>query len=238
MSENLPTERPDAGAATFDKSDPNSIISLLPKVVSQTIQDSVLKESALFELDEKTLYRTLRRENKTPTPTDNRLRLKFWVEYDRAREAGVRHMNMNNVWSGICHKEFFYNVYLKHPEKVAWMVCIPTTYAVKMEEALNFGIDQLREVLDMETVDAKLIALKVKIVEMLDMRLNGAYTQRIEQKSMNVHVGVGNKAVSNAIANLSMDDLEQRIKDLEADERREQREIAAQAVKTIDVEKV
>ena len=211
----------------FNRAEPRALINLVPGAVADAFLETSQKRTDLLGLDEKTLYRTLRQEECTPTPTDNRLRLKFWDEYDRA-QATQTGMDMISVFAGICTKDYFYGRYLKAPEKVAWLLNPPASYTIKMEEALSYGVDQLREILDMPLVnsqgrfDVKLAELKAKIVAMLDVRVKGAVVQKVENtnKNMSLNVQTSDRALAEKLVGASMSDLEKRLKELERRERR------------------
>lgn len=206
-----------------DLKDPRSILNLVPQAVADAISEVLFEHPDLFEVDEHELYKKLGSHGRQPNPTDNRLRLKFWDEYDRVQASGAAKMNMVSVLSGICSREMFYKKYLKQPTKLAWLVCPPTGYMIKAEEALEFGIEQLRELLDFPNtyhgkVDTKLGELKLKIVAMLDMRVKGA----VIQKSMNLHASVSNQAVAKAAEAATEEDLMRQLEELEKKNRKAQ----------------
>lgn len=215
-------ETPGPGISHMDvwtRSDPRSVINLVPPAVGEAMLLAAKAKPDLFGVDERTLWNTLRLSNKCPSPTDNRLRLKFWDEYDRA-QAELKNIIISNVTPGVCSREYFTQNYLASPEKVAWLLCPPASYVVKMEEALAFGIEQLRDILELPTtspsgrVDTKLAELKAKIVAMMDIRVKGAITQKIEQKSMNINVQTSDKQVANRALQGSMEDIEKRLREL------------------------
>ncbi len=204
----------------FDKENPASVLNLLPPVLVTTIEEAVFTHGHLFEKDEKTLKHELRSASQTPVAHDHRIRMKFWMEYDRAVGSGKKMMVINNVIAGVCSKEAFYKHYLNSPFRVAWMLCPPTSYMVKAEEGLNFGMDQLRDMLEIDHMpggkfDAKIAAVKIKIVEMLENRVKGA----IVQKTLQVNVGVPS---TRTLEQASSDELMSRIKELDAKNRRAQ----------------
>lgn len=207
----------------FDRSDERSVVRLVPLAVSNYFEDHIAARPDLFAVDERDLYQTLRKEQKQPTPTDNRLRLKFWDEYDRCQSMGKGSMQMASVIAGICSKQFFYDRYLKTAEKVAWLLCPPTGYLTKAEEALEFGIEQIRDILDQPhvvggKVDTKLGDLKAKIVMMLDVRVKGA----VMTKNVNMNLNATTKQVANAATAVSAEDLMRQLKDIEALNRKAQ----------------
>jgi len=137
-----------------------------------------------------------------PTPTLNRLRISFWREFDRAQTKNTD-MKMVKVYAGICPKEQFER-YLDNDNHTVWILKPPVDYVNAMEEALMFGIDRLREILEIplvqtrhiklrdadgadyldtyEEFDPKTAELLIKTVAMLDMRVKGALVQKVEQK--------------------------------------------------------
>lgn len=193
---------------------------MVPTAIATALEEHMFTNPEYFDLDERELWRKLRDDSKTPTPTDNRLRLKFWVEYDRAMAHGGR-FTIGNVLASLCTGEYFYKKYLSHPGKVAWLVTPPAGYLVKAEEALEFGLEQLRDLLDQPhvsfgKVDTKLGELKAKIVMMLDARVKGAVVQR----SMNMNINTSTNTVNKELTGASMEELEKRLKELDARERR------------------
>lgn len=209
----------------WNRADDRALINLVPGAVSQALLTAASSRPELFGQDEQWLRKKLREENETPNATDNRLRIMFWLEYDQA-QAQNRKMNIGAVTAGVCSTQFFYQRYLLVPSKVAWLSTPPVTYVVFAQEALAFGLDQLREILELPTVgpsgrpDIKLGELKAKIVAMLDQRVKGAVTQRVENRNMNLNVSTTDAAVAHKVAAESMEDLDRRLKELIRRERK------------------
>lgn len=202
--------------SALDNQNERSAVRLVPERIGKNILDAVFEKPEYFDKDERELHKYLRSLEMTPTPTDNRLRLKFWMEYDRAQAHGLKAMNMNNVFASVCTKEYFYTHYMTKPQKVGWLMCPPTGYMVKAEEALEFGLEQLRDILDQPhmvggRVDTKLGELKAKIVMMLDTRVKGAPVQR----NMNLHVSTSDTQVAKAAVASTAEDLMRELKELE-----------------------
>ncbi len=205
----------------WNKADDRSLINIVPPALESAFLAAANANPELFAGDERDLYKKLRDSARTPSPTDNRLRLAFWMEYDRA-QANFKNIRIDNVFGGICTRSYFYGAYLNNPHKVAWLLMPPTSYVVKMEETLDFGLDQLRDILEMECGprDVKLMELKAKIVAMVDQRVRGAVTQRIENRNMNLNVNTSDKQVASLAITGTMDQLDLRLKQLEAMERK------------------
>lgn len=227
MNEITPNLPLDTELQLFERDEAGrSVLDLIPTGVHTAVVTAAAKRRELFFMDESTLYKTLRSDNGTgPNPTDNRLRLKFWDEYDKA-QAQTSKMNMGNVYLGVCSAPYFYQRFLMVPEKVAWMMCVPANYAVKMEEALAFGIEQMRDILAQPhvlpngKVDSKLAELKAKIVAMMDIRVKGATVQKIEQKNMNLNVMTTDADVARRITENTMEGIEKKLKELELRDRK------------------
>lgn len=194
---NEPVEREEA-IKIWDNENPGSVVNMVPERVSKRFAEALSKEPLAFELDEQSLAVALRKKKCMPTATDNRLRLKFWIEYDRCKALGLSKMEMNNIYAGVCSDEFFYNHYLRAYTRVAWLLCPPVAYSAKLTECLDYSLDQLREILSLsiyktgddgtETgeIDLNLCKLKAGIHKMLDDRANGMGTLKIEKKSLQI----------------------------------------------------
>lgn len=211
----------------WHRTEEHSLINLVPFILQDKFIEAQKKEPGLFGHDERALYKMLRGSNRQPTPTDNRLRLAFWVEYDRAQAANEK-MNLAYVYSGVCLQEYFKFTYLNLPAKVAWLICPPTSYEVTLKEGVSFGLKVMRDILDEDPADypmgqrVKFKELQAKIFAMLDMREKGAFTQRSEVKQMNLNVSTNDKAVAGAMIESNVDALEKRMKQLERQERQAQ----------------
>jgi hypothetical protein len=211
----------------FSRTEPRALINLVPTAVAAAFVEAHQASPDLFGQDERDLFLELRRTKRLPSPTDNRMRIAFWMEYDRAQARGSD-MNMEMVYGGICSRPFFYQYYLKAAYRIAWLMTPPVEYEKKLLEGLDFGLDLLRSYLEIDAnpeggkPNIKLMELQAKIVSMFDQRMKGGYTQRAETKSLNLQVNTTDKAVAGAIADLSMEQMEKRMQLLEEREKRSQ----------------
>lgn len=207
----------------YDTENPRSLINLLRPTIREKVQEALFEEAALFEMDEGQLYKKLRERQLSITATDNRLRLKFWMEYDHCQSVCSNEIDMMRVIAGICTYEYFHRRYMKTPSKVAWLLCPPTGYVVKANEALEFGLEQLRDILDQPhvlpggKVDTKLGELKLKIIQMLDVRVKGAPVQRIVQANLNTNAIAS--SVTQTITPMAIESLEKELRSLEKREK-------------------
>lgn len=215
-SEHLPED-------AFNRIDPGALINLVPVTVQSAMIKAHSAEPDLFGCDEHELFRKLRLSNRLPSATDNRIRLAFWMEFERSRAEG-REMAMSNVYGGICSNTFFNGKYLASQSRVAWLLCIPAHYDVMMEEGVSFGVELLRSYLEVDAMaggkpNIKLMELHAKIVAMLDMRLKGGHIQRSENKTLNLNVSTSDRRIAQVTQELSMEALEKRMKELDKRER-------------------
>lgn len=158
-----------------------------------------------------------------PSAEQNRLRMAFWREYERAIQVKDK-MDPENIYRGIMPKENFYRIVKKEPRVVAWILKQPTNYVNQMEEALNFSMHRVREILEMPLYknEKRIIAkpdgtskemmkrvpnvpmakLMLDVMKMLDQRVKGAIVQRVKQevktesKSFTANLDIGSETKS------------------------------------------
>jgi hypothetical protein len=98
----------------------------------------------------------------------------------------------------VCSKQYFFEYIVHREEVLAWLFHPPTSFEVAAEEALNFGIPRIREMLKAplfkENKDGSLgeyipmnAASVLAAMKFLDARVKGSPLQRIEQKSLHLH---------------------------------------------------
>lgn len=193
-----------------DKNHPRSIVNLVPDAVASAIMR--LPEDYVDQ-DEGALRIAFQAREWAPSVLDDRIRFSFWKEYDSA-QSNIRQMIMTHVYYGLCSRESFY-LLIQNKQRVAWMVCPPADYMLSAEEALTYGLEQLRDILSrphvsmVGTVDAKAAGVKLEIVKMLDARVKGAIIQTTRNLNVNMNA---NKPVVNAP---KIEDIDQKIKELE-----------------------
>lgn len=207
--------------AIWDVENPQSVINLVPESVYSIFMEAKNQFPKLFGLDEKELANSLGKADLKPSATERRLRAAFWLEYDSAI-ANHRKININAVYGNVCTYEIFYSLYRRAPSRVAWLLCPPTKYQVLVESSLALGLEAMDEILELPIIDAKgrvnvkLGELKAKITAMLDQRVKGGITQRLEQKTLNLNV----HGTQKQIAAMDVDEMEKRIRELERKEKK------------------
>lgn len=202
-----------------DEANPRSVFNLVPKVVGERFRLYLKEHGELFNKDEVQLHKYLHKFAQDPNPVDNRLRLKFWIEYERAQMDEASKMNMTSVIGGICTREFFYDSYLTKPERVAWLLCPPTNYMIKVSEALEYAIEEMRDILAIphitedvngkKRVNTALMANKLKIFELMHNIVKGVPVQR----NMNLNVTTTDPSLMPP-SPVSMEELEKQLSEL------------------------
>lgn len=216
---------PDREIDLWDRTNERAVINQVPPRVQEAFIVASQKEPELFGIDERDLFTRLRNTRRTPSPTDNRIRLAFWFEYDQA-QLQARKFEIKRAFGGVCGEAYFYQSFITNSARLAWLLTPPTDYVIKTQEALDFGLDRLRDILEREPVNAKgqfdvrLAELQAKITWMLEQRVKGAVVTKIEQKTFGVNVHTSDKQVANALMDGSMAELDRRLKDLEREERK------------------
>ena len=188
----------------LDPENPRSMVNITIPILQEACQHT----SVRFNLKKDEFYLA---KMVKPTPTVNRLRLSFWKEYERAQNFN-ENMISENIWRGVCSEEQFLR--LASQVKVqSWILYPVVDYDVAVEEALNYGIGRIREIFDFPLYETKVIKtgedhkivevpntkvadLMLKAVKMLDDRVKGGITHKIEQtvtqenKNLHLHKNV------------------------------------------------
>lgn len=140
----------------FDPKNPRSVVSLVPEMFAKRMQALWLSEDAyLLGYTEHKLRGELIRRGKSPTATDARIRLQFWLEYDRVQnEPKPREMEMAYVIGFLMAKEAFYIHYIQDNCALAWLLCPPVEYVHALEEILRESMERIRLALQIDVVKA------------------------------------------------------------------------------------
>lgn len=117
-----------------------------------------------------------------------RMRVAFWLEYDRAYRTQTS-FNLTNVYKGIMTGQHFNRLVMGNTYRLLYMISVLPSYKVIMEEMLHYGLMLEREIMELphitggeggkpRFVDVKLLALKQKITEGVHNRLKGLPVSR------------------------------------------------------------
>lgn len=176
-----------------DVENPRSLINLVPDKVRDAILNVLANHPDYVGLSEYDLRDKLR-----PDDTVSRIRIAFWHEYYRAQDQH-KSMMMSRVYSGVTSYDTFYGRILSNPKNVAWLLMPPVKWTLAMEEALNRGMRNLTKLMEIRLVDElgnmipKAAAVFLKAFELLNERVNGAVTQKIEQKNLTITRKLGDE---------------------------------------------
>ena len=217
----------------WDKNFPRSLINLVSEEFGKRLELAHAARPELFMMGEPELLHALKSENCQPNLTENKIRLKFWEEYDFCQAQHQQAIRIARVVAGVVTMPVFFNM-LKHPEKVAWLLCIPSAYDTHLQELMNFGARRMREIMELpleivdpkgrKRINVKLAELQAKIYFAAEVRKYGAITQKIEQKTLQLNVdgGQSHGLIEKQVTALNDADLERRMKILLDRERRAQ----------------
>lgn len=188
-----------------DKEDPFSLYNITNSGhIKATLDDAKAQEMLLTEEG------ALRRQIK-PTSTINKLRIAFWMEYDRAINQKCK-MNLTNVYRGICFYEYFVRIFrdAKFLHNAVWILKPRQNYSMVMNEALDMANHRLREIIEMPIYDqidvvdsqgkkrkkrvpnTKTAELILKAQKVLDERVKGGTVYKAAQPTTSVNVNVNN----------------------------------------------
>lgn len=223
-SENLP---PTLFAGYFDRNSPLSLWNKLGKEWSNRLLAALssLPEAATMLHDETMLKRWLKKEHLyIPTPTDNRYRHQFWLEYEHSIDQ-ERMMLIKNVYAFIGQEAMFYQLICADPNRMVWLMCRPAGYEANAREMLAFSTGRLREYLEKDPFEdprkpnMKLLEIQVKIHQIFDLRLHGAPTQKIQQLNLNATLGAAGN-LKELTDKGDMKGLQKKLEDLRARKRK------------------
>lgn len=207
----------------FGLDNPRSLVNLVPDKVRSYILEALKSDPYYFNQPENLLYTRLKKESRKPDDTDEMIRQKFWLEYDRVHTFGLKRMHMANVTVGVVPADYFYHWYLRDAKRIAWMLCPPKNVISGYNALFVIGYRRMAEILDREVVneeghfDQKLAQLQFNIFQAIDQRLNGTIVQKIEQKTnvtqrtVQVNVNANSKNIINEIEGACVEDLEKEV---------------------------
>lgn len=107
-------------------------------------------KEAYLALSEKTKAIPLTELEKDIEPTVmlRQVKLRFWYEYNKTVAENRPVIEVSKICNEICSREFLYGSVLKKDKVLAWLFHPPTGYDTAAEEALEFGIKKVREMLE------------------------------------------------------------------------------------------
>lgn len=139
----------------FDETNPRSLVNLVPEQMAKKIKDLWQSEDRfLLGLPEPLLLKELTRRNRIPGPVDRRLRLQFWLEFDRVMDCiNPTPMNFAYVVGYTMSKEAFNQYYVQDYGCLAYIICPPSNYEDLLHSALEASLLRMKESLEVPLVD-------------------------------------------------------------------------------------
>lgn len=189
-------------------------------MVSEKLQE-LLRElpPSLLSMNETQLRNKL-----DPSWTHEQLRLAFWDEYFLTIDNNENKIRPAAVYSRVCTKDYFFEV-ISNPLALAFIVRPPQDYIYQMRSLLNMGLERFAEILKLPLenngqINTKLIGEIVKVVTILDNRVKGAVTQKIQidgtQKNLNVNVNTYEAPKTHQDIDKELRNIEREIKALQS----------------------
>ena len=83
-----------------------------------------------------------------PSVLMKRLKVGFWREYRKTIVEGRTELSLIHAYENICSRQHFYEHMVNNFEHFTWLLHPPVEYEVKVEEALDYGIDKVRKMLE------------------------------------------------------------------------------------------
>lgn len=194
----------------IDAADPLSLALVLPPELSDKVKD--LPRELLIQ-DEETLTTMVR-----PSAQQKRIKIQFWDAYENAIKQN-RVIILAEIIFGVCTREYFLE-FVAPDRNLAWLVSPKPSYKLRVAELIERGLDVAEEILKMQPTPKNAISvrgLQLSALKMLDMRKHGAYTQRIEQKTLQktIHEQAPKAATGVVLGEGSVEELEQQVRELE-----------------------
>lgn len=206
--------------ALFDRSNPRSLINIVPDFFANHLEAAYIQHKNVFAMSEREMERYLKNKEK-PLAYLSRVRLSFWNEYAEAQDR-KRDMQITNIIKGVSSYEHWKDKVLDDIPSLAYVVLMPTDYKVMTQEAHHRSLQEIRDILEMPLIEewtdkngkyhkrlnTTLMSQKVKIWQLLEARVKGAIVQKFAIQSRSEVSLHTNAHDANPYVNLPMDQLE------------------------------
>jgi len=195
--------------------DPASLFSLLPRQIRERLLN--INQEYLEKSDEEL-------EALVKPPASLRmLKFRLWDTYASNLE-NLRPMDYDEICKGVCTPAYLTRAISRNPAVVAWLISPPRKYEEAAEEALMYGLDRLREILQFPLwtkegkPDTRAAALILNVMKMLDLRVKGLPIQKHEIKQHSLNITASAKEVREISTATSMDEIERKLRALRGEE--------------------
>ena len=135
----------------FSRKNPRSLSNLVPEAMEKLMRDLWAMEDSPLRFNERELLQIMKSMSKHPTYLDKRLKVQFWLEYDRIQGTpGLKHpkMEMAYVLGHLIPKETFYQYYITDKWRLSYLIMPPKRYLDMMEETLCLTLERIQQILD------------------------------------------------------------------------------------------
>lgn len=162
-----------------------SALAMLPEEVQAVIDNHIFTSPDVFKMGEREIIKKITNMGYAVSATDTILRQRLWIAYDRAILTGKEVITYEDLLEGVCTENFFKEKFLRSQYLCALLLTPPISFKAKQEEALLFGLDRLREVLELPSVDhlgrvdTKIIRAQLAVYNILEKRVLGETVQKI-----------------------------------------------------------
>ncbi len=191
-----------------------TVVELFPEPLASNylqLEDEVLAQS---EITIKTLLK--------PTPQMEAIRTRLWqVVGDRMKFKDAARIQLSEIAHGIAPVKYLESVFVRK-YMVAWCGVPPLDYSTRVESLLDKAYQRLHEILEFPMVDSrgkldtKAAGLIIQVAKMVDLRSQGNYTERIEQKTLQVNTTAEEASkMFGANLELSMEEINKKLAELE-----------------------
>lgn len=221
----------DQGLSIIDQSDPRSVIRMAPTSIQEALVKLEEEHPDWIGVSEQELIDRMGGNMVKIPPSVHIMRMNFWNEYNRATLHGKPKMEQGAITDSSHYTGVFYRA-IKNPRFLAWIVCIPDQLKHMQEEGLYAAMRELRSILDIPNtnskgqVNTKVLEMKVKVYALLDARIHGGFTQKVENKTLNINTNM--KDVVAGIQQVSAEELDKRLEQfMAAKEKKEQAKLKA-----------
>jgi hypothetical protein len=196
----------------LDSADPTSrsALSLLPEEERFIVESHANRTPDIFKLSERALVARMGSAGFQVSATENLLRNRFWLEYDHAISGSYPKIRLTEVVRGVCSFKFFRETFLANQYLVAYLMLPPINFKTKQEETLMYGLDKMREVLDLNAVgpngqiDTKVLRAQMAVYQILEKRVQGETVQKIAHAHAMVPLSPASQSEVDAISEEQM----------------------------------
>lgn len=194
----------------LDPNNPRSLINICPPEMKEGLEKI---PHIWFFMNEKEIEVRVQ-----PDAELNRIRLAFWKEYERAQSHIVQ-MKLSTIAGALGYPSIMLKKAFLDAPKLAWILCPPSTYDNFLDEALQFGMRRLRDILSLPLVDssgrvnAKAADVVLKAVAFLDMRKHGGIVNR--SLNLNATIDAKPKDLRDMTKEGELEEIDRRIAELE-----------------------